>query len=289
SMVQVQPIRSAVGPNVTLATSPAAAGLDDAAVRSLLRAEDADSIAQLSEWLKGHAKAIAGIATEAIQEENGLSPQAARAVLDAIGRRGPSSGETTLLLLNACLDVIAQRTSDSLASGGPCSLSDGDDALVGSAVALLTSSRPAKHSETAISRLAQAGPGGALILARAFDAVRGALKLHIVRHLRPADVLELGGNVVVSLGQSVAKLAEGLQRPERGVADRFLAGLGPVQGSEPSEVGANDPLEVGDRIFHASWGTGVVTTANDETATIDFGGAGTRTLLRAVATLRRAH
>ena len=285
-MIDLKPGTS--GSAVTLATSPAAAGLDDAAVMCLLAAEDAESVAQLRMWLKAHARTFAPVVTQAIQEGPGLSAQAARAVLDALVWRTPADGDTTLRMLEACLDVIARQITGSLARGAPGALSDSDDALVGSAVALLTSNRPARHSETAIGCLAKAGPGGALVLARAFNAVRSGLKLRIVRRLQPADVLQLDDNVVVSLAHSVARLAEELESPDRNVAIRFLAELGSVQTTGPTEVGMTEPLQMGDRVFHASWGTGTVIADNGESATIDFGSAGTRTLLRALTTLRHA-
>ena len=262
--------------------------LDDAAVMHLLAADDSESIAQLAAWLKAHARTYAPIVIQATQEESGLSPEAARAVLDALVWRTPADGETTLRVLEGCLDVIARQITRSLDQGGRGAVSGRDDALVGSAVAVLTSNRPARHSETAIDRLAQGGPGGALVLARAFDAVRGGLRLYIVRRLDPADVLELDDNVVASLSHSVARLAAELESPKKDVAARFLAGLGPVQRMEASEIDTTATLEPGERVFHASWGVGIVVASNDESTTIDFGSAGTRTLLRAFATLRHA-
>jgi len=302
-MPQVQPTRSAgalrsttmVDPKhgttrstYVLASSTEAAELDDVAVMRLLSAEDPQSRAQLAQWLKTHARTFAPFVAQSIQEEPGLSAEAAGAVLEALVRRAPADGEVTLKLMEGCLRAIAGRITESLGRGAPGAISNSDDALVGSAVAVLTSRRPSSHSETAIARLAEAGPGGALVLARAFDASRSTLKLSIVRCMKPADVLELGDNVVASLAHSVSRLAEQLERPDRDIATRFLAELGSVQPMEPSEISVTEVLEPGDCVFHASWGAGTVVTADDESATIDFGSAGTRTLLRAFATLRRA-
>ncbi len=262
--------------------------LDDTEIKHLLAAHDGESIEQLAAWLKANAKTFAPVVTQALEEQPGLSAEAARAVLDAFTWRAPADGETTLRLMNACLDAIADRITESVRSGVPGAIGEFDDSLVSSAVAILTANRRSSQSEGAICCLAAAGPGGALVLARAFDAVRGALRLYIVRRLKPADVLELGDNVVASLASSVSKLAEELESPKREVATRFLAELGSVQHMEPSEIGVNDPLASGDRVFHASWGAGVVVSTNHESATIDFGSAGTRTLLRSLTTLRRA-
>jgi hypothetical protein len=135
--------------------------------------------------------------------------------------------------------------------------------------------------------LGQAGPGGALVLARAFDSVRGALKLSIVRRLDPADVLALNGNAVASLAHSVSKLAQNPEGSKADIPTEFLKKLGPVQSFEHAEIDPTDRLEVGDLVFHASWGSGTVIAPTDETATIDFGSAGTRVLLRSIARLRR--
>lgn len=263
-------------------------GLDDAAVMRLLAADDAESATQLTTWLKAHARGYAPIVIQAMQEESGLSPEAARVVLDAVVWRAPADGETTLRILAGCLDIIARRITRSLGSGAGGAISDRDDTLVGAAVVVLTSNRPARQSETAIDCLAKAGPGGALVLARAFDSVRGGLRLYIVRRLDPADVLELEDNVVASLARSVSRLADELESPKKEIATRFLAELGSVQRMETSEIDMTGPLEPGERLFHASWGIGTVIAANDESVTIDFGSAGTRTLLRAFATLRHA-
>lgn len=280
--------RGTTGSAVAIAAGAEAHVLDDGTVMRLLAAEDAESVARLAAWLKANARAFAPLVMRAHQEERGLSPEAACAVLGALGWRAPADGETTLNLLASCLDVIAGQVTKSPAKGESYEISDRDDALVGCAVATLTSNRPARHSETAIVCLADAGPGGALVLARAFNAVRSGLKLRIVRRLKPADVLQLDDNVVVSLAHSVSRLAEGLEGSEKDVASRFLAELGSVQRMEPSEIGIAEQLERGDHVFHASWGAGTVVTADDASATIDFGSAGTRTLLRSLATLRRA-
>ncbi len=302
-MPQVQPVRptndplgattvdrshSASRSTFVLASSIDAAELDDAAVLRLLAAQDDESRARLALWLKANARTFAPVVERAIHEEPGLSAEAASAVLEALVWRAPADPEMTLRLLEGCLDAIAERIAESLGRGAPGMISDSDDALVGAAVAVLTSRRPSRHSETAITRLAEAGPAGALVLARAFDGSRSTLKLSILRRMKPADVLELGDNVVASLAQSASRLAEQLERPDRDVVTRFLAELGSVQLMEPSEIGVAEPLEPGDRVFHASWGAGQVIAADDESATIDFGSAGTRTLLRTFAKLRRA-
>jgi hypothetical protein len=290
---QVQPVEVDSTPgasraSLTLANAEPGAELEDAAVVRLLTAEDATSIAELATWLKTHARTFTPV-TQAIREDSGLSPEAAGAVLDALVWRAPTDAEEMLTLTQACLRVIAERITESLGSGTtPGAISDHDDSLVGSAVAIVTVNRRSRHSETAVDCLAQEGPGGALVLARAFDGLRNALKLHIVQQLKPVDVLELGDNVVASLACSVSKLAEELETPKNAVATRFLAELGPVQGMRSAGIGVTEHLEVGDRVFHASWGAGVVSAVNDESATIDFGSAGTRTLLRSLATLRHA-
>lgn len=297
-MPQVQPSETASTFLTTLDPTPAkfphtlsdnveVAGLDDASATRLLAAEDPESIAQLATWLKAHARTFAPIVLQAAREERGLSAESAAAVLDAAVWRTPADGDTTLKLIRACLGVIATRITQSLREGPPGVVSDRDDPLVRSAVAVLTSSRPSRHSETAIDCLAQSGPGGAVVLARAFDAVRSGLKVRIVRCLKPVEVLELGDNVVASLALSVSKLAETLEGPEKTDANRLLTELGSVQRMEPSMIDATELLRSGDRVFHASWGAGVVVAATDEKVTIDFGSAGTRTLLRALTSLRR--
>jgi len=276
------------GSTLALATSAEGAGLDDVAVTLLLAAEDAESIEQLATWLKTHPKTFAPVVAQATRKKSGFSAEAARAVLDALVWRTAADEEKTLGLLKACLDAITQRLSESLGSSVHGAISDSDDPLVGSAVATLTANRRSKYSETAIGCLAKSGPGGALVLARAFDAVRSSLKFYIVQRLRPTDVLELNDNVVASLAQSVSRLAEELEAPKKAVATRFLAELGSLHHTQPSVIHMTETLEVGDRVFHASWGTGTVIAAGDDRATIDFGSAGTRTLLRAFTTLRHA-
>jgi len=68
---------------------------------------------------------------------------------------------------------------------------------------------------------------------------------------------------------------------------RFVDELGPVHEMEHAEIGTTEKLHVGDSVFHARWGAGAVLESGDESVTIDFGSAGTRTLLRAYTTLRR--
>ena len=285
--VEVDPTPGASRASLTLANTEPGAELDDAAVTRLLTARDATSIAELATWLKTHPRTFTPV-TQAIKEESGLSAEAAQAVLDAMVWRAPTDADEMLSLTQACLHVIAERITGSLRRGKTAgAISDRDDSLVGSAVAIVTVNRRSRHSETAVDCLAQEGPGGALVLARAFDGLRSALQFHIVQKLKPADVLKLGDNVVASLARSVSKLAEELESPKSGIATRFLAELGPVQAMESAEIGVAESLDVGDRVFHARWGAGVVSAVNDESATIDFGSAGERTLLRSLATLRR--
>lgn len=275
------------GSPVVLANTEDAAGLSDAEAMRLLECKDAESVAQLSTWLKTQAKTFAPIVAQAIQEGSSLSPEAAGAVLEAFTWRAPADAETTIRLMNACLDSIADRITDSLRSSKTGAISHEDDSLVGAGVAILTANRRSSQSEAAISCLAEAGPGGAMVLARAFDSVRSSLRLYIVRRLKPADVLELSDNRVASLANSVSKLAEELEPPKDAVAKKFLTELGSLQHMEPAEIGRTDPLEIGESVFHANWGAGVVVASTDESVTVDFGSAGTRTLLRALTTLRR--
>jgi len=265
------------------------AELDDAAVIQLLEARDQESVAVLERWLKANAKTYTPIVTEAAQREGGLSAEAACVVLDALLKRSTTDEETTLNLMTLSLEVIADRISKSLKAGEGDASAAQDDPLVSQAVAVVTSNRRSRHSETAIASLAQAGPGGALVLVRAFDAVRDTLQLYIVRRLQPADVLALGDNVVASLAHSVEKLAEELEGRKQQVVLDFLAALGPTHAMESSEVGADEPLEPGAQVFHARWGAGTVLSANEESVTIDFSGAGTRTLLRALTVLRHSN
>ena len=285
-MIDVKP--APIGSPVTLVAQTESAGLDDPAVMRLLAATDPAAIAELSAWLKTHVRAFAPVVAQAIREGSALSAEAGAAVLDAFAWRATADAETTTNLMNACLDVIARKITDSVRSGAGGAIGDHDDALVRSAVTILTVNRRSSQSATAIGQLAAAGPGGALVLSRAFDAVRSGLRLCIVQSLHPADVLELGDNVVASLASSVSRLAEELDSPKKNIATRFLEALGPVHHMEPSEIGATEPLAVDDCVFHASWGAGVVIATSDESVTIDFGSAGTRTLLRSLATLRRA-
>lgn len=275
-------------PSAAGAGSRETSELDDAAAMRLLAAEDPESVAQLAGWLKAQGRTFAPVVAQAIEEGTGPSAEAARAVLGAVVSRTPADAQMTLALIAPCLAVIGRRITEDLASDPSHTISDPSDALVGSAVALLTSSRPARHLETAICCLSEAGPGGALILARAFDAVRSSLRLRILRSLRPRDVRELDDNVVVSLAESVSKLAEALEGSDRATATRFLAELGSVQHMVCSEIEMHEHLEAGDEVFHASWGAGIVVATTAEVVTIDFSNAGTRTLLRSLATLRRA-
>lgn len=284
----VDPQSDTPRPDDSAALDAEAARLDDAAAMALLTAEDPASLRLLAAWLRARARTFAPVVEQAFQEGVRPSPAAAGTILDGMAWRTSAKGEATLTVMQTCIEVIASRITDSLARSKGGAISDGDDALVGAAVTVLTSSCPSRHSAMAIGCLTESGPGGALILARSFDAVRSALKVSIVRDLKPADVLELDDNVVASLARSVTKLADELEGPQRDLANRFLAALGPVEHLEPAEVSARDSLEAGDRVFHASWGTGTVVSATAEAATIDFGSAGTRTLLRSLTTLRRA-
>jgi len=251
----------------------------------LLAADDAESIAQLSEWLKANSKTFVPTVAHAHLNAK-LSPEASGAVLDALSWRVQAEEEATLSLMQSCLEVISRRVSASLAANPSSAISDRDDALVGSAVAALTADRRSRHSEAAVRCLADEGPGGALILARAFDVVRGGLKLYIIRHMDAADVLVLEDNVVACLSNSVATFAEELEGPKKRPVTHFLAALGPVSTLESSEIEPDEVLKVGDSVFHARWGAGTVQSADAESATIDFGSAGTRTLLRAYTKLR---
>ena len=268
------------------ADSAEIAELDEKAVAKLLAADDPESIALLAGWLKANAKTFSPAVAEADAKKSGLSAEAACVVLDALLGRTTADEEATLKLVELCLQVIADRITASLTSGAAASTMQ-DDPLVSEAVAVVTSNRRSRHSETAIACLAQAGPGGALVLARAFDAVRDTSQLYIVRRLQPEDVIVLGDNVVASLAYSVTRLAEDLEGRTRDVVLAFVEALGPVQGMESSEISVDEPLEPGTHVFHARWGAGIVLSANEESATIDFSGAGTRTLLRALTTLRR--
>lgn len=281
---------SQVRPSRTNIATPRAGHdtLDDSAAMELLSVGDAVSVLQLAEWLKAHVRTFSPVVSEALQKHPDLSPEAAGAVLDAMALRAPDSGEVTLRLLTCCLEAIASRLTESLSVAPSHGIDDRDDVLLTSAVATLTCNQPARRSEAAVHCLAEAGPGGARVLARSFDAVRGGLKLRILGSLIPANVLALEDNVIVSLAHSVSAFAEGLEGHDSIVAHRFLAELGPVGDSQNLKIGVTEVIEAGDGVFHASWGSGTVLAADDESVTIDFGGAGTRTLLRALATLRRA-
>lgn len=275
------------GDTVALAAGSEAAELDDTAVLRLLAADDAESIESLAVWLKANSRTFAPLVMRAAEEGTGPSPEAAAAALDGLAWRAQADETAMLAVMEVCLRAVADRVTESLDTDRPGSLRDADDALVSSAVAVLTADRRSRHSETAIRCLSEAGTGGALILARAFDAVRGGLRLYIIKRLDPAEVTTLDDNVVASLADSVSKLAEELESPKRETATRFLAALGPVHEMECSEIGTSDTIAVGESVFHARWGAGTVLEANKETATIDFGSAGTRTLLRSLTTLRR--
>lgn len=209
-------------------------------------------------------------------------------MLDALLWKAPADEETTMKLMSECLRVIADRITASLCNAASGANNKHDDPLVGSAVAVVTAGRRSNLSETAVRCLAKAGPGGTLVLARAFDTVRDSLRLYVMRRLKPAVIWELGGDVVASLGNSVSKLVEELEGKQLSAAIKFLEELAPEEHSKSSEIGQTEPLEVGAHVFHASWGVGTVIKASDETITIDFGSAGTRTLLRALATLWHA-
>jgi hypothetical protein len=263
-------------------------GLSDATVAGLLAAEDAESIERLAVWLKKHATTFAPIVVQAAHKKAGLSGEASCAVLDALMSKAPADEETTLGIMSDCLRVIAGRITKSLRDDTREARTRHDDPLVGVAVAVVTAGRRSSLSETAVSCLAKAGPGGTLVLARAFDTLRDSLKLYAIRRLKPAVIWELGDNVVASLGNSVSKLAEELEGRESKAALKFLAELAPEEHSKSSEISPTDPLKVGDSVFHASWGVGTVVKIGHETLTVDFGSSGTRTLLRALATLRHA-
>lgn len=258
-----------------------AQALDDDQVVALLSATDPESIAMLALWLKVHARSWVPLVAEGAKVDPGLSAEAACAVLGAYLWRAPVDEETIFGLMETCLDVISSRITASIEAGVE------DDALVDPAVAVLTANRRSKPAETAIARLAESGVGGSLVLARAFDAVRGSLKVCILKHLDPEQVLLLGDNVVASLAASATRLEAELEGPPQRTARRFIEALGPVTSLEEAEIVASDPLPVGASVFHASWGAGTVISVQGDTATIDFGNAGTRTLLRELATLRR--
>lgn len=258
--------------------------LDDATVGRLLGATDEESLASLSEWLEANPRTWPASVARVTLLPVDVSVESSCAVLGALTQRTPTDEETTLQLVTACLTPIALRISESLAEGGTGAVQD--DSLVSVAVGIVTSSRRSKLSKGAIGCLAQTGPGGALVLTRAFDAVRAGSKVQIVQNLDPADVLELSDNAVASLSSSVARLVVDLVGRERDDANRFLAQLGWVEPVESSQIEPSEPLAVGAHVFHATWGAGAVVASDPESVTIDFGSAGQRTLLRAYATLR---
>ncbi len=268
--------------------------LDGAAIRLLLRAQDPASMDELAQWIKAHAKTWGPLVAEAAHEDEALSAEASCVVLSTLAKRSPADEETTLGLMEVCLVIIADRITESrmLSTAkrgrGTRAIREPDDSLVGAAVGIVTANRRSKLSERAISCLADSGMGGALVLARAFDAVRTTSKVYIVRRLKPAEVLGLGDNVVASLAASVAKLAEELEGKELKAANRFLEELGSVSPLESSEIDPTETLEVGCHVFHATWGAGTVIVSDTESVTVDFGSAGERTLLRAYAKLRHA-
>jgi len=263
-------------------------GLDDPRVSLLIAAQSAEQLSQLAAWLKAHAKTFTPVVMQAAAGKPGMSPLAASVVLPALSWHSQAEEDLTLQLMDVCLAVICERLTDSVRGGATDAVDTSDDVLVGAAVAVLTADRRSRHSETAVRSLSTGGPGGALILARSFDVVRDGLKLYIVRHLSPADVLELEDNAVASLSHSLSKFAENLEPPKKRPVIRFRDELGPVHEMEHSEIGATEPLHVDDAVFHARWGAGTVIASDDESVTIDFGSAGTRTLLRKYSTLRRA-
>jgi hypothetical protein len=273
--------------------------LDDAAVARLLASRTAKSVASLSEWLEANPKTWVATVERLAEEPSRFSAEASCAVLEAMAKKNTIDEMTTLRLVKACLVPITARIQESLdrtapGSRGRTRVSGGngsggqDDPLVRTAVGIVTASRRAKLSKGAIGCLADAGPAGALVLTRAFDAVRGGTKVLIMRSINAPDVLSLGDNEVVSLASSVARFAVELVGQERADANRFLAELGPVETRESAQIDPTEPLALGQLVFHATWGAGTVVASDPSSVTVDFGNAGKRTLLRAYATLRHA-
>ncbi|MDA3935815.1 MAG: hypothetical protein PF636_02970 [Actinomycetota bacterium] len=262
--------------------------LNDAVIIGLLASSDEDSLAELAVWLKENATTLAPLVTRAAAEKPGLSGEASCAVLDALLLKPLADEDVTVRLMGECLRVIAARITASLSEDAPGADNLHDDPLVSSTVAVVTAGRRAHLSETAVSYLAKAGSGGSLVLARSFDTLRDSLKLHVLRRLKPADVWVLGGNVVASLGNSISTLIEGLEGKPLRIAVKFLEGLDPEAHSESSDIDPAEPLAVGAHVFHASWGAGSVVKTGKGTIKVDFGSAGTRTLMRKFATLRHA-
>ena len=276
------------GPSHPVNLAANAVELSDAQVMRLLAAEDAKSIETLATWLKSNPKTFPPLVMQASTRDKGLSVSAAAAVLDGLAWRTKADEQAMLEVMETCLKAIAERITVAVSRSKNGAISKRDDRLVGAAVSVLTADRRSRQSEAAICCLGEAGTGGALILARAFHTIRGVLRLFTVRHLAPAHVLELDGNVVASLAESVSKLADELERPQKDVATKFLAALGSVEEFGNAEISATEPLAIGQSVFHARWGGGTVLAADAKTVTIDFGHAGTRTLLRELTTLRRA-
>ncbi len=261
-------------------------GFADDAVIDLLASTDDESLALLKIWLKENATTLGPLLERAAGEMPGLSGEASCVVLDALLLKPLADEQATTDLMNTCLHVIAARITESLSPSASGADNRHDDPLVSAAVAVVTSGRRSRSSETVVSCLATAGPGGSLVLARAFDTLRDTLKLYALRRLDPAEVLELGENVATSLRSSVSKLIESLEGKQRTTAVKFLKALTPEDHSESVEIDPTEPLEVGAHVFHATWGVGAVVKSGDGTVKVDFGSAGTRTLLRKFATLR---
>ncbi len=261
---------------------------EDDSPLDLLLAHDEESMSLLALWLKENATTFAPVVIQAAHQKPGLSPEASCAVLDAMFKKAPADDETMMKLMSECLRVITSRITASIDAESAGDDHRHDDPLVGPAVAVVAAGRRSNLSEAAVNCLAKQGLGGALVLVRAFDSVRDTLKLYVVRRLKPAVVWDLGENEVASLANSVSKLAEGLEGKQNAAALKFLAALAPDEHSSSAEINPTDPLETGEYVFHASWGTGNVLKVSDETITIDFGCYGKRTLLRKLATLRHA-
>jgi len=254
--------------------------------RELLSADDEESVERLAQWLKSNLRRFTPVLTEAIDSGADVTPLAASAVLRALAWRTSSDTGATVALLKSCLRIVTDEIAASL--GNNTAEANDGGYLVSAAVSLLMAKRPSRYSESAIDCLASAGPAGALVLARSFDGVRRGLRTRVLLRLDPADVRELDDNVVVSLAHSVSRLTDDLEGRELKKAQAFLAELGPIGPLESSGIDADEPLEPGERVFHASWGSGTLVAITDETVTVDFGSGGTRTLVRTFARLRHA-
>ncbi|GEM_PF-4096678 len=267
-------------------TDAEAEGFVDAAVIGLLAASDEESMELLQVWLKEHATTLAPVVEQAASKESGLSGEASCAVLDALLLKPLADERATSKLMHACLNVIAARITESLSPEASSACDGHDDPLVSSTVAIVTAGRRAHLSEMAVSCLAKSGSGGSLVLVRSFDTVRDSLKLHVLQKMDPTDVWVLGDNAVASLSNSVSKLIESLEGKPRTAAVKFLEALEPEEHASSAEIEPTESLEVGSHVFHATWGVGTVIKTGDGTIKVDFGSAGTRSLLRKFATLR---